>query len=397
MIDSYFRKLTVLSLEQALSMPYCTFRMALRGMRVIRVEPQRGDPNRRVGKPIDRDGLLCRYFVPANGNKESVTLNLKSEKGRRILHELLEALEADIFCTNQLPANYEPLGIDPDTLGALRPGLIWTGISGFGPERSEAAYDPMVQATTGVMEITGEPDRDPMTFGAPIVDLEAANQAYTRVIEALLERKLTGEGSRIDVAMAECSLSLLVNKIPFAGLGERVSRNGNTHPFFGPVSSYPVRDGFVMIAIGNNRQWQQMVSIPGFESLDRPERAENAGRMAGIDELNTEIRAITADRESGDLVEAFRSRNIPIAKVSTVKDLFDDPYVSARLMRVRDPVGGFEAELAPPPTPPSEAAWSDPESRTLRDFPPRLGEQNQALLGDLLGYDLEQLRDEGVA
>ena len=139
------------------------------------------------------------------------------------------------------------------------------------------------------------------------------------------------------------------------------------------------------------------VSIPGFESLDRPERAENAGQMAGIDELNTEIRAITADRESGDLVEAFRSRNIPIAKVSTVKDLFDDPYVSARLMRVRDPVGGFEAELAPPPTPPSEAAWSDPESRTLRDFPPRLGEQNQALLGDLLGYDLEQLRDEGVA
>ena len=175
MSSSLFSSLTVLSLEQATTLPFLTQRLAREGMRVIRVEPPgRGDPNRYVGrKVLDEDGMAS-YFLPNNCGKQAITLNLADPEGRAILHSLISNLPVDIFATNNRVSSYAKLGIDYETIRATRPDIIWLGITGFGPECDEAAYDPVLQARAGWMELTGEPDGPPLVFGLPLVDLGAA-------------------------------------------------------------------------------------------------------------------------------------------------------------------------------------------------------------------------------
>jgi crotonobetainyl-CoA:carnitine CoA-transferase CaiB-like acyl-CoA transferase len=182
-----FDSLTVLSIEQATTLPYMTLRLAEEGMRVIRVEnPPYGDPNRWVGPEVlaDESGHekgMNAYYLPNNLGKESVTLNLRSEEGRSLLHQMIGDLPVDIFATNQRPRSYEKLGIDYETLRAIKHDLIWVGITGFGPQSNEAAYDPILQARAGFMELTGEADGEPMVFGLPMVDLGAGEHGFGQV------------------------------------------------------------------------------------------------------------------------------------------------------------------------------------------------------------------------
>jgi crotonobetainyl-CoA:carnitine CoA-transferase CaiB-like acyl-CoA transferase len=384
-----FSGMKVVSLEQALSLPYCTFRLSLRGMDILRVEPPRGDPNRYVGKKIDDEEGMRSYFLSINSNKKSVTLNLKTPRGREILHEIIRKLPADIFCTNLLPDTYPGLGIDYETVRGAREDIIWVSLSGFGPARSEAAYDPMVQAVAGIMDVTGEKEGDPVICGAPIADLEAANGAYTAIVEALYRREKTGEGSRIDVSMVQATLSLLATKIPLKSLGQDVSRYGNSQRFFAPVSTYPTKDGFVMIAVGNDRQWQEMVRFPGFGGLCRPEYEKNAGRIADVDNLNRKIREIMAGGTTEEILALFRRANIPASKVYTVEDTLSDEYMRAAMLETRDARTGTRVVLAPPPI---DIEGLPREQR----YPPRLGEQNAEIYGGLLGLELQQLRTEEI-
>src|SRR3990170_5932560 len=158
-----FRHLTVLSLEQAMTLPFLTMRLAAEGMRVIRVEnPPRGDPNRWVGREASEgEGGMGTYYLPNNLGKLAITLNLAQAEGRHLLHRLLQELPVDIFATNQRPRAYTRLGIDEPSLRRIRPELIWVGITGFGPEHDEAAYDPILQARAGFMDLTGETDGTP--------------------------------------------------------------------------------------------------------------------------------------------------------------------------------------------------------------------------------------------
>ena len=164
------QSLNVLSLEQATTLPFMTLRLATEGARVIRLEnPPYGDPNRWIGPQVlaengEVEKGMNAYFLPNNLGKESITLNLRHEEGRRLLHRLVRKLPIDIFATNQRPRAYQKLGIDYETLWALKPDLIWVGISGFGPEHDEAAYDPILQARAGWMDLTGEPDGEPQVF-----------------------------------------------------------------------------------------------------------------------------------------------------------------------------------------------------------------------------------------
>jgi formyl-CoA transferase len=384
-----FAGMKVVSLEQALSLPYCTFRLSLRGMEIVRVEPPRGDPNRYVGKKIDSEEGMRSYFLTINSNKKSVTLNLKSGRGKEILHELIRVLPADIFCTNALPDTYKGLGIDYETLKKVKDDLIWLSLTGFGPERSEAAYDPMVQAMTGIMEVTGEKDGDPLVCGAPIADLEAANQAYTAIVEAIYIREKSGKGSRIDVSMAQSTLSLLATKIPLRSLGQDVSRYGNSHRFFAPVSTYPTKDGFVMIAVGNDRQWQEMTRFPGFEALASPAYETNAGRIADVENLNTKIREVTATRTTEEILALFKAANIPISKVCTVQDALQDEFLGKMMLETRDPKTGTVVTLAPSPV----ELEGLPR---LQKFPPRLGEHNTEIFGGLLGLDIDSMKRENI-
>ncbi len=392
-----FENLTVLSLEQATVLPYLTYRLAMDGMRVIRLEhPVYGDPNRKVGDDVLGDGMLRSYFLPINAGKKAITLNLGTPEGRELLYRLIRELPVDIFCTNQLPRNYKKLGIDYETLRQVKKDIIWFGVTGFGPQSNEAAYDPILQARGGLMELTGEPDGPPMVLGIPLPDMGSSEHGYGLIMKALYKRQLTGEGSRIDLAMFQSTVSWLTVPITMTkSFGKKITRRGNTHEFFAPVSVYKTRDGYVYIAVGNDRQWKDMVKIPGFESLDRPEYETNAGRIADKEELNRQIEEVTKTYSSDELIKLFNERTIPISKINTIEEVAEDPFVKNWLLKSKDPVTGTEITLAPPPyiTP-----YLQKVGQTL-SFPPRFGEHNEEIFGGVLGLskeELSQLKEKGI-
>ncbi len=397
MTEALFRHITVLSLEQALALPFMTYRLVVDGMRVIRVEhPQRGDPNRHVGPNVLGEEGMNAYYLPYNAGKESITLNLAVEEGRAILHELIARLPVDIFACNTLPKNYVKLGVDYETLRRIKPDLIWVGITGFGPDHNVPAYDPIMQARAGFMDLTGEPDGPPHVFGLPMVDLGAAEHAYGQVMKALYRRERTGEGSRVDIAMFRSAVSWMVIPVTMArSFGQVMRRRGNTHPFFAPVSVYPTSDGYVYIAVGSDRQWERVTRLPGFEGLARDEYRRNAGRIAAKERLNRELAAITRAHTSEELLALFAEIGVPIARVATVAEVIEDPFIAPAMIRSRDPRTGVELIMPPPPVVTSALR----ERQMWLPFPPRLGEHNESVYGEALGYGPDKvaaLRARGV-
>lgn len=391
-----FRNLTILSLEQATTLPFLTFRLAQEGARVIRIEgPRNPDPNRRVGADVLGDELMRSYFLPNNLGKQAITLDLMAEEGQVILRDLILKLKVDIFACNTLPKTYARLGIDYETLSRLKPDLIWLGITGFGPDSNEAAYDPILQARAGWMDLTGEADDPPMSFGIPMVDLGAAEHAYGQVMKALFVRAATGRGSRIDVSMFQSAVSWLVNPVLLTGLGEHITRHGNTHQFFAPVSVYPTADGYVYIAVGNDRQWQTITQMPDFAHLARDEYRTNAGRIADKDQLNAAVAEVTRMRSTAEWITVFNIVGVPISKVNRMVDVIEDPLVRRGMVSARDPRTGLQVALPPPP---AGTIYLD-EVDSQMAFPPRLGEHNEAIYGRELGYSegrLVRLKDEGI-
>jgi crotonobetainyl-CoA:carnitine CoA-transferase CaiB-like acyl-CoA transferase len=392
------RDIVILSLEQATVLPYLTYRLAHDGMRVIRLEhPVHADPNRKVGDPfLPGENDMRSYFVAINAGKEALTLNLKEPKGQELLRELLVKLDVDVFATNQLPKNYEPLGIAYDILKEVKPDLIWVGLTGFGPDSNEAAYDPILQARGGLMELTGEAGQSPQVVGIPLPDMGTSEHAYGLVMRALYERAVTGNGSRIDLAMIDSTVSWLAQPITMAKtFGKKMTRRGNTHEFFSPVSVYPTRDGYVYMAMGNDTQWQRLLKIKGFEGLEAEAYVSNAGRIANVAELNARIAALTRTWDTGELLAVLREGLIPVAKVQTVAEVCEDVAVRDKFLSSTDPVSGMSVTHAPPPY---MTRYLKENGRTL-SFPPRLGEHNRKIYGELLGMsneDLDRLKTRGV-
>jgi formyl-CoA transferase len=393
----FFKDLTVISLEQATVLPYLTYRLAQDGMNIIRLEhPVYGDPNRFIGENVLSEKRMNSYFLCINAGKKALTLNLADDDGQKIFHALIKELNVAIFATNQLPKNYEKLGIDYESLRSLKPDIIWLGVTGFGPDSNEAAYDPVLQARSGLMELTGESGGDPQVLGIPLPDMGTSEHAYGLVMKALYKRQVTGEGSCINMAMFESSVSWLTVPITLAGsFGKTITRRGNTHEFFAPVSVYQTRNGFVYVAVGNDRQWKTMVSQEIFKSLDKPEYEKNAGRIQDVKNLNQAINAITKNHSSEELLELFTSITVPISKIKTVNEVIEDPLVGRRLLFSQDPVTGKRITLAPPP---NMTAFLEQSDRQL-SFPPRFGEQNNEMYGGKLGYsadELTRLKENGV-
>ena len=392
-----FKNLTVLSLEQATVLPYLTFRLAQDGLQVYRLEhPVYGDPNRLIGENVLGEERMNAYYLCINAGKKALTLDLAAPEGQEIFQGLIKTLKVDIFATNQLPKNYKKLGIDYDSLKALKPDIIWVGLTGFGPDSNEAAYDPILQARSGLMELTGEADGDPQVLGIPLPDMGTSVHAYGAIMKALFKREATGEGSCINLSMFESSVSWLTVPITISSLMSRkITRRGNTHEFFCPVSVYKTRDGFVYVAVGNDRQWKTMVSQDMFRTLDKPEYEKNAGRIADVGNLNRAINEITEKHTTEELIELFNSITVPISKIKTIPEVIADPLVERRLLFAEDSLTGTKLTLAPPPIMPG---FAESLERKL-SFPPRFGEQNQEVYGQLLGYsdaDLEGLKEKKV-
>ena len=203
---------TILSLEQALTLPYATQRFVQLGWRVIRIESpgkpgqeNPGDPNRYIGEDTGENDLHAYYLAP-NVGKEAITINLQKPAGQALLKQIIQELNIDVFLCNTLPKRYKQLGIDYDILTEANPSLVWCGISAFGPDYPDrAGYDPALQAMFGYMYLTGEPDRDPMLCGLPIIDLKAGDEAFSQVLLAMMEKQETDKGKRIDISMAQCA------------------------------------------------------------------------------------------------------------------------------------------------------------------------------------------------
>ncbi len=379
-----FQNLTVLSLEQALTLPYLTYRLAQDGMEVIRLEhPKHGDPNRLVGQNVLNEEQMYSYYLTINAGKKAITLNLAKEEGQNILYSLIKELDVDIFATNQMPRNYKKLGIDYDKLSSIKPDLIWLGVSGFGPQHNEAAYDPILQARSGLMDLTGEPDGDPQVLGVPLPDMGTSEHSYGLIMKSLFVREKTGQGSCLHMSMFESSVSWLTIPITiFLNNGKFTTRRGNTHEFFCPVSVYKTKDGYVYLAVGNNRQWKALVSQEAFKSLDKPEYGYNEGRINNVEILNQAINRITQQFYSQELISMLNSLTIPVSKIRNISEVAKDPLLTDNFLSTEDHNTRKTITLAPPPY---ITSFIEQNHQKL-SFPPRLGEHNHEFLCGRLGY-----------
>ena len=391
-----FSNITVLALEQAIVVPYFTYKFVLEGAEVIRIEhPVIHDPNRLVGENILSEEKMNSYYLTINSGKKSVTLNLKEKKAQEIFYTMIKKLNIDIFVTNQLPKNYKKLGIDYDSIKKIKGDIIWIGVTGFGANSNEGAYDPILQARGALMDLTGEPNGDPQVVGIPLPDMGSSEQIYGLAMKALFKRATTGEGSKIDFSMFRSTVSWHAINIPMvATFKKNITRRGNTHEFFAPVSVYKTTDGYIYLAVGNNRQWKSLVNLTPFKSLDIPEYELNEGRIRDVENLNKKINDITSKLSTATLIEMLRSITVPVSKINKLNDLLSDDLLKGEFLKTKDKKTGFEIKLAPP-------AYSSnfiKETEYL-DFPPRLGEHNKDIYCNILGLNednLEQLKQDGI-
>ena len=374
---------TVLSLEQALSLPSATLRVAQLGWRGIRLEATPagaglpGDPNRYIGSRVIDDDRRS-YFIAPNVGKEAIALNLKDPRGQELLRHLLVTLEVDVFCCNTLPARYRPLGIDYATLAAARPGLIWAGISAMGPHYPEVpGYDPVLQALSGYMELTGDPQGPPTLTGVPVIDLKAGDEVYANVLLALLERAESGRGCEIHVSMLQAAASWLITVLPLLDFGcepSEITRAGNEHRKFIPTNVYPAQDGFLYMAIGSDAQWRRLIAIDRFAGLARPARATNQGRHAERAAIHADMARVTAQHPVEELLAELSAATIPATRILGIRDVAALPQLRAALTRTRLP-DGRSVRMQP-------AAVAVDGVRGELDFPHKYGADTRRVLAE---------------
>jgi len=388
------KRRTVLSMEQALSLPYATLRFAQLGWRVIRIESTPsgeglpGDPNRYIGgKVVDDDRRS--YFIAPNVGKEAIALNLKDPKGQEILRQLITRLDVDIFCCNTVPRRYQQLGVDYQTLAAVKPDLIWAGISAMGPDYPDVpGYDPVIQAMAGYMELTGPADGPPTLTGVPVVDLKAGDEVYANVMLALLERAETGNGTRLDVSMLQAAASWLITTLPlldFDCTPAEITRCGNEHRKFIPTNVYPTADGFIYMAIGSDVQWKRLIGIPRFASVGNSVRVTNEGRHREREAIHRDMAVATRQSTTAEIAGDFRKATIPHAPIQNIPAVRDMAALLGKLTLTHTPAG--KAVRMQPPAVDVRGCSNE------LAFPPSYGQHTHALLKEIgySGQEIERL------
>lgn len=387
----------VVDLTRVLAGPYCTMMLGDLGADVVKVEePRKGDDTRGWGPPFAPGGESA-YFLSANRNKRSLTLNLKDPAGIEILRRLIE--RADVLVENFRTGTLEGWGLDYDRLQAIRPGLIVCSITGYGqtgPFRERPGYDFMVQAMAGFMSITGPEDGEPYRAGVAIADLAAGMFATSAILAALVGRARTGAGQRIDLSLLDSQVALLSYVASnYLVSGERPRRYGNGHPNIVPYQSFRASDGHFAFACGNDGQWKRFCQAVGRTAwIEDPRFATNGARVENRTSLVPLLSELFATRTAAQWMTLCDEVDIPSAPIHTVDQVFDHPQVRARGLRqeIEHPTGGRLSIVASPmkiPTAPSE----------VRRPPPLLGEHTQSVLSDELGFSAEkiaELRASGV-
>jgi formyl-CoA transferase/CoA:oxalate CoA-transferase len=387
--------ITVLDLTRVLSGPYCTMLLADMGARVIKVEqPGRGDDTRSWGPPFLAGE--SSYFLSINRNKESLTLDFKAPAGRAILDTLVA--RADVLVENFRPGTLARQGLDYETLAVAHPRLIYASLSGYGhtgPRASEPGYDAVLQGEGGLMSITGPADGPAYRLGVAVADIVTGMFAAQGVLLALLARQQTGRGQHVDVAMLDSVAALLTYQagIVFA-TGTSPGRMGNRHPSIAPYDTYETADGPLVLAVGNDDQWERFCRVADLEALRLDARfATNAGRVRHHDALDPLIcHALLADTRAGWAARLV-SAGVPCGPVRAVDEALADAQLAARGM-IEHLTHGTAGRISVLGTPIKLSATP----ASLRSAPPTLGEHTDEVLREigLSGDEIAQLRASRV-
>lgn len=393
----------VLSVEQALTMTYATLRFVHLGWRVIKIEPtpvegrkSKGDPNRYIGRPIAGEDRHS-YFVAPNVGKEAIAIDLKQAEGQALLKRLIRELQADVFCTNTLPARHKRLGIDYETLHTEKEDLIWCCISAMGLAHPDVpGYDPVMQALCGYMDLTGHPDGPPLQCGPPLVDLKAGDEAFIQIIMALMERAETGKGKQIDISMAQAAVSWLHTFLPMLDMGSppsELKRSGNEHRQFIPVNAYRTKDGFIYMAVGSDAQWSRIAKTSLFNSLDQERFSTNEGRRKDKDELHQAIEAITQKHPSAEVSRVLTEAAIPHSPITPIEEVPNLPFMASNSLQTTAPDG--RTVHLPPPS--KQTDYLEQINRSL-PFAPAYGEHTDTILAEvgLSSSEIASLRERKV-
>jgi len=371
---------TVLDLTRVLAGPYCTMVLADLGARVIKVErPGDGDDARAIGPFVKAKSA---YFMSLNRGKESIALDLNDPADRKIFDELLP--RADVLVENYRAGVMEKLGYGWETLHARHPRLIYAAASGFGhtgPYAGRPAYDLVAQGMGGLMSLTGQPGSEPTRVGTSIGDIAAGLFTAVGVNAALYHRGLTGEGTKIDVAMLDCQVALLENAIArYVATGQVPGPLGSRHPSITPFEAFASADGHLIIAAGNDGLFRKLCDVLGRpELVDDVRFCSNQARSSNADALKLAIEGALRERTRADWLAALEAAGVPCGPINDVAEVMADPQVAARNMviRVLDDVAG---EISMPGNPIKLSGFEDPSTR---EPAPGLDRDRQRLLDEL--------------
>ena len=393
----------MLDLSRILAGPWCTQNLADLGAEVIKVErPGYGDDTRAWGPPwINMEGKISSYFAAANRGKKSLTLNISSPKGKKIIEDLVKI--SDVVIENYKLGDLKRYGLDYESLKVINPKLVYCSITGYGqdgPNAHKPGYDFVFQAIGGMMSITGEADAQPgggpQKVGIAIADVMTGMYSTIAILAALNNRDKTGLGQYIDMALLDGIIALGGNQITgFFADGKVPFRYGNAHASLVPYQVFAVKDGEIVIAVGNDTQWQRFC-----EAINRPDLAKDpkwekvTGRITGRSELIPQLAKTMLEKGMNEWITILEQYDVPCGPINNYQQVFADPHVIHRGIKVDTPYedGSIISTIASPlrlqNTPPQ---YNRP--------PPKLGDSNFEILNQLLGYSvesIEQLKKEKI-
>lgn len=390
-----FDGIRILDITHVLAGPFAAYQLGLFGADVIKIEhPSDPDQSRDSGTDaeLNRRGMGTGFLTQA-ANKRSITLDLKTEAGREVLKKLVAT--ADVLVENYRPGAFEALGLGYEVLSAINPRLIYASMSAFGqtgPRAQMTAYDHVIQATSGIMAMTGTEEVHPVKFGSPVIDYATGTMGAFALATALFQREKTGRGQRVDMAMLDVAVILMSSHVTaFTRNGVHPKPHGNKQ-HYSTSSAYHTKDGMVMLGASNLRQQKRF-----WAAVDRPDMAKNSNDERDADSARefALIAEILLSRTATEWEEFFQSRHVPAGRVRQMREALADPQLQSRnvIQRV-DTTPGIDGGFSVP-----LAAFKLAHGNARVDTPPPgLGQHSDEILGEL-GYTATQiatLRHQGA-
>lgn len=386
-MDSPHTGLQVVELARILAGPWIGQTLADLGADVVKIEAPDGDDTRRWGPPFveyaDGTGRDAAYFHCCNRGKRSVVADLRTGEGRALVRALVR--RADVVIENFKVGALARYGLDYAAVSALNPRIVYCSVTGFGqdgPYAGRAGYDAMIQAMSGIMDLTGEPDGPPQKMGVAFADIFTGLYGVIAIQAALAQRERTGLGQHIDMALLDCMVGVLGNQaLNYLVSGEPPRRLGTAHPNIVPYQVFAVRDGHIMLAVGNDAQFRRVCEILGEPGLaDDPRFVSNGARVAYRHELIPVLSRALQGFDRGDVLQRLEHAAVPAGPINTLHDVFADPQVRHRGLRLSTDAAWIDGGSVPGVRLPIRfSAAPLPRSRPA----PRLGEHTEEVRGEL--------------